>query len=454
VFCQLDTLRRCIPSSIPKALNELPITLDDTYTRALEYHPKEKRQHAHRLFQCLIAAIRPLRVEELAEIFAIQFHSKAGPNLVEDWRPLDAEDAVLSACSSLISIVNVEDSKIVQFSHFSVKEFLTSARLASSNVGTISHYHIPVEPAHGILARACLTVLLELDEKTDKKRLGTFPLAFYAAQNWVDHAKFGKMTPEIEDAIIRLFDPKKSHLCAWTWIHNMQLRFHFRTIDQLNERPQPDSAAALCLAAYCGFTWLAEHLIITHAEDINGRRHYKNATPLHWAFWGHHDAVMELSAKCAGIQRDIEDESRIARHEGHLDVMHILLEHGADIDAQDRFGDSVSHWAADHGYVEVLRLLLQYNANTNARGRGTWTPLHHASSTGHVKATQLLLEYGADVNARIHPPSPIHGWTPFKLATATGHHGVARLLLEHGAEVNRSTAACRTALRIYQSNFG
>jgi hypothetical protein len=190
VFCQLDTLRRCMPSSIRKALNELPITLDDTYTRALACIPKEKWRHAHRLFQCLIAAIRPLSVDELGEIFTIQFDSKAGPKLVEDWRPLNPEDAVLSACSSLIVIVNVKDSKIVQFSHFSVKEFLTSDRLASLNVGTISQYHIPLGPAHAILARACLTVLLQLDDHTDKKRLGTFPLAFYAAEHWVDHAKF------------------------------------------------------------------------------------------------------------------------------------------------------------------------------------------------------------------------------------------------------------------------
>ncbi|KAH9985039.1 hypothetical protein BJV74DRAFT_886357 [Russula compacta] len=73
VHCQLDTLRRCMPSSIRKALDDLPTTLDDTYERALQEIPKEKRQHAHRLFQCLVAAIRPLRVEELAEIFAIEF---------------------------------------------------------------------------------------------------------------------------------------------------------------------------------------------------------------------------------------------------------------------------------------------------------------------------------------------------------------------------------------------
>ena len=49
VFCQLDTLRRRMPSSLRKALNEMPTTLHDTYERALEEIPKEKRQHAHRL---------------------------------------------------------------------------------------------------------------------------------------------------------------------------------------------------------------------------------------------------------------------------------------------------------------------------------------------------------------------------------------------------------------------
>src|SRR6266853_6062628 len=116
-----------MPSSICKALNELPTTLDHTYERALDRIPKEKSQHAHRLFQCLVAAVRPLRAEELAEIFAVDFDQDVISNLMEGWRPENPEEAVLSTCSTLISIIdNDEGSTIVQFSHFSVKEFLTS----------------------------------------------------------------------------------------------------------------------------------------------------------------------------------------------------------------------------------------------------------------------------------------------------------------------------------------
>jgi hypothetical protein len=182
VYCQLDAIRQCFPSSIRKILNELPTTLDETYERALEGIPKQKREHAHRLFQCLVAAIRPLYVEELAEIFAIKFDQGGTANLKKGWRPENPEEAILSACSTLIAVVNdKKDRKIVQFSHFSVKEFLTSDRLWTSEVVNLRDYHIPLDSAHSILAQACLTVLLQLDENINRKRVATFPLAFYAA---------------------------------------------------------------------------------------------------------------------------------------------------------------------------------------------------------------------------------------------------------------------------------
>src|SRR5260221_3909157 len=221
VYCQLGALRYCLPSSIPRALDELPTTLDDTYEKALQGIPKQKQQHAHRVFQCLVVAIRPLNVEELAEILAISVDSDASPSLMEDWRPLNPEEELLSACSTLISIIDVEGSKIVQFSHFSVKEFLTADRLREDDDGDIRRYHIPTNDAHAILARVCLTVLMQLDEKVDTKRLVSCPLMFYAAQHWADHARIEGVEPQVKDIMTRLFDPKKPHLGAWSWIHDL-----------------------------------------------------------------------------------------------------------------------------------------------------------------------------------------------------------------------------------------
>ena len=91
--------------------------------------------YAFRLLQCLTVAKCPLAVEELAEILALDFGAEEGlPELRENWRSKDQQDAVLSMCSSLIVVVPDDDRHIVQFSHFSVKEFLTSDRLATSSL--------------------------------------------------------------------------------------------------------------------------------------------------------------------------------------------------------------------------------------------------------------------------------------------------------------------------------
>ena len=434
VFCQLDTLRRCMPSSLRKALNELPSTLDDTYERALEGIPKEKRQHAHRLFQCLVAAIRPLHVEELAEIFAIEFDAEAGLNLSEGWRPENAEEAVLSACSTLIAIIEDEDSKIVQFSHFSVKEFLTSGRLLTSEVGSIRHYHIHLDAAHTVLARACLTVLLQLDEKVDKKRLATFPLALYAAQHWVKHTKFEDVASRLQDAMECLFNPENPYLVSWTWITDPDWGSRQVPIDKLPERPSSLEATALYYAALCGFNELINYLIVTHGEDVNAMcgRH---GTPLHAAAYeGHLDVTHLLLDHGADINlADFDGQTALgtAYSRNNLKVMRLLLEYGADADVQYDVHGLILHHASWKGRAEVIELLLRHKADVNGRGDDDWTPLHWASAGGRVEVVRLLLERGADVDAQNKDQN-----TPLRLASLHGHVDVVRALLEHGTDVH------------------
>jgi hypothetical protein len=286
-FCQLDTLRRCFPSSTRKTSNELPPTLDETYERTLREIPRDRKQHAHRLFQCLVAAIRPLRVEGLAEIFAIEFDQDTTACFTEGRRPENPDEAILSACSTLIAVVNDnKDGNLVQFSHFSVKELLTSDRLWASEVVNLRDCHIPLDAAHTILARACLTTLLQLDEKIDKKRLATFPLAFYAAQHWFVHARYEGVTPRIQDALEHLFNPSEPFLSAWVWIHDVDLISDriwvqkLRSIDQLADHPSPPNATALYYAASCGLCGPAKYLISTYGEDVDARCGL-HGTPLH-----------------------------------------------------------------------------------------------------------------------------------------------------------------------------
>jgi len=389
-----------MPSSICKALNELPTTLDDTYERALQGIPKEKRQHAHRLFHCLVGAIRPLRAEELAEIFAIDFDSDAISNLMEDWRPENAEEAVLSTCSTLISVIEDKGTRIVQFSHFSVKEYLTSDRLRSSEVGDICQYHVPLDSAHTILARACLATLLQLDENMDRNHLEAFPLALYAAQNWVKHAKYEDVSSRVQDAMELFFNPRKLYLGAWVRLHNVNQHRNLGVKGHLIEHPSPPGKAALYFAALCGFTEVADYLI-THSEvDIAEFRH--SGTPLH----------------AASIQ-------------GHIGVVYLLLQHNVNVNAKctSHFDWTPLHAASANGYAKVAQLLLEHGASVNALSTSNSTPLKFASENGHFEVVRLLLRNGADVHIRSKS-----GQTAFQRATTNQHVEIAQLLLEHGAE--------------------
>ena len=306
-----------MPSSIRKSLNELPITLDDTYERMLQGIPKEQFEHASRLFQCMVAAVRPLRVEELAEIFAIDFGSNNVPNLVTGWRPENPEEAVLSTCSTFITIIGDCGEKIVQFSHFSVKEFLTSNRLEASDIGTIRRYYVPLEPAHAILAQACITIFLQLDKDEDIEQVRELPLALYASENWFKHTKFADVASRIQDSLASLFDPKKPHFRAR--ILSLCVLGFYNVWPAILE-DEVDQVTPLFLAAFCGLSWLANHLITMHALDVN--------------------------AKCGIGETPLHGASR----SGEVESARILLDYGADVSAESYNGRTPLHLAAKYFY--------------------------------------------------------------------------------------------------------
>jgi hypothetical protein len=280
-------------------LKELPETLDETYERILRDINKANRDHAHRLLQCLTVAVRPLRVAEFAEVLAVDFgtaYRGGTSNLNADWRWEDQQEAVLSTCSSLISVVDEKGSQIVQFSHFSVKEFLTSSRIGGSSVD-VSRFHIPLEPAHTTLAKACLVILLRLGELVDEDNVkDKFPLARYAAEHWIDHARFGDVSSHIREWMEDLFDPNKPYFAAWLQVHNVDpdplypsVFFFFAN----SSREESNTASPLYYAALCGFHDLAEQLIIKHPRQVNTTAGYY-VSPLGAALSGGHLKIAHL----------------------------------------------------------------------------------------------------------------------------------------------------------------
>jgi ankyrin repeat domain-containing protein 50 len=319
VYCQLETLRRSFPGSIRRALNELPRTLDETYERILLRIDEEKWEYAVRLFRCLAVARRPLRACELAEVLAVDLGPGGMPKLNAELRPRDADEAVLSACSTLVATIgpntpylphdsDTKDSCLVQFSHYSVKEFLTSDRLQSSRMQRISRFHIAPMPAHTILVQSCISTLLQLDDSVNRNDLRGFPLADYAVRNWVEHAQVEGVAPQIRIGMACLFDPELPHFTVWVDFR----RDHWNLSHRRKSIP-------LSYASFYGFDGVVKYLVTTRhqvLDDIDPDR----STPL-----------------------------IAAQSEGHFGIAQFLLEHGACVDGQDNPGWTPLYCASRRG---------------------------------------------------------------------------------------------------------
>ncbi len=254
--------------------------------------------------------------------------------------------------------------------------------------------------AHTFVAQACLAILLHLDENVTADSLKKFPLAEYAAEHWFEHARFEGASGNAEEEMKALFDGSKPHLAIWVWICDpIPWMRHTRA-----ERPLKPLGSPLHYAAFCGLPSIVELLALGRPRDVRSRDFDDESTPLHMASRG-----------------------------GHVEVAHLLVEHGADVKAKNKDRWTPLHSAMGAGSVDLARFFVENGADVKAKDNHGSTPLHEAVRAGSVDLARFLVERGADVEARDND-----GWTPLDCA----RHGIvknegmreniARFLLENG----------------------
>ena len=409
--------------------------MDETYERVLREIKKPNRDHARRLLQCLVVAIRPLRVEELAEVLAVDFDDASGiPKLNPSWRWEDQEQALLTSCSSLITIVETDYSRVVQFSHFSVKEFLTSARLSTS-IHDVSRYHIVFGPAHTIMAQACLSVLLRLDNMIEDGNIKErFPLAEYAAEHWVRHAQFEDAASRIK-GMEDLFDPDKPYFAAWCQLHDIDINRSYINRGLFGFSLSRGAKTPLYYAALCGFPNLVEQLIIKHPHHVDAIGGTCMTPAVAALAGGHFQLTQVLHRHGSSVDPRNNYQStplQYVAYEDDLERIQVLLDCGADVNPVDEFGSTPLDFASQGGFADprVVQLLLDHGADPNvlAEGRDGLTTLHRASKRGKAEMVRLLVEHGANVEMKDKK-----GRTPLDVASGGQRDDIIKLLSEHRA---------------------
>ncbi|KAL9044129.1 MAG: hypothetical protein Q9214_002710 [Letrouitia sp. 1 TL-2023] len=147
---------------------------------------------------------------------------------------------------------------------------------------------------------------------------------------------------------------------------------------------------------------------------------------------------------------------------GTVDMLRVLLDHGADVNHQDRQGSSALHYAAANARSEIVTLLLDADANPNltdmfgssplirlAMGRPyylagkSWNP----SSKDREEATASLLAAGCDSSRR-----DIRGNLAAHYAAENGHLGVLKAIESAGGDMGLGSGSGKTTLMWAKEN--
>ena len=354
-------------SDIDSLLSNLPLEISDAYEKILGRSEDEDK--ARILLELIVTATRTLTLEEanMALAIATQGESCRSQRALELWPLQSFTITVQNMCGLFVSI---HDGKLFLI-HQTAKEFLIKTSKSSSGHTSRWKGCLDMAAAHGTMSRICLDYLnfedvasdnqSELDEDSYIEPNSKSCFLDYAAKNWFTH--YTSQPAELAKNAIGA----AQRLCTIPFPQGNWFKIYC-TSRYLDTTGWTD----LGIASLLGLPHVAERFLNERAE-INA------------------------------LTGEFGDALQVASTEGHQEVVRMLLDKGADVNAQgyDHYGNgNALQGASVNGHDKIVRMLLDKGADVNAQGGIFDNALYAASLKGHDKIVRMLLDKGADVNAQ------------------------------------------------------
>lgn len=186
---------------------------------------------------------------------------------------------------------------------------------------------------------------------------------------------------------------------------------------------------------------------LTFSKDESGR------TAIHWAASG---GCLELVQYCVALCEEAAASGddmgwtplMISCSAGRLEVVRYLITlPQVDVNIHNSNGQTALHYAASRNHPQITSLLLENGANVNAQDKYHATPLHRAASQGHEKVVGLLLN-APKIQIDLTDSS---GCSPLHLAVDEDREDVAIRLVEKGADLYLENKEKQTPLSLVKS---